>query len=318
MEDPETDVPILFSSDLCVGQSLTKAGPAVVENGNFCVYGSWQKDDATSPIEVFSAVNVNYEGGSYLYTPLRYWRSGGTYHFCAVYPQDATCEYGTGAQRLVVKYSMHSDDYDLMAAKASASASSHPDKVNLSFGHACAAVRFLFRNGIYDVEEIGAGVVIPEEEKTKYKLNSFELRNLQTTGVFIYDSEDIVIGDWYPAEARAESVFSWKASASSPAFLIPDSYEDYEKDHSEWHYVIPQTLKPYGSVEPSVRFSVLINDNPTPVYTTLSLVKNPNIVWQPGYVYTYQIRIQRSKVEVTMEVEPWDSYKVAVEDIVFN
>lgn len=311
--------PILFSSGLQEGGAvLSKAdGPSASSSflyagSKFSLYGSWRESASEPATDIFTQQTVECLDGtaeSWSYHPLRYWRNKGIYQFCAVYPYNATCEFGTGSDRLVIKYSMHADHYDLMAAKASVnlSGSSHPARVTLPFQHACAAVRFLFRNGV-------------EDNETVYYLNSFELQNLQTMGVFIYDSDEVQATNWHPADARGASVFGWEANGD--AFVVPDSYDDYsalDKPFKDWNYVIPQTLSAFGSAIPSVRFSVRVNNtSATPVYTTLSLLQDTTTTWEPGKLYTYYIRIQRSAISITMEVEPWDSYSVATEDINFG
>lgn len=332
-EEDALDAPILFGPAVQVetvavkgpesGDTPSASSSFLFAGSQFGVFGSWSRDGVQTPELIFKQQPVECkEDGSttnWAYTPLRYWRKSGIYKFCAVYPAEATCEYGSGPDRLVIKYSMHADHYDLMAAKATVNVADIDPlthRVSLPFNHACAAIRFLFRNGV-------------EDDNTTYHLNSFELQNLQTIGVFIYDSQNIVRDDWYPAATRAASVFEWEASASDPAFLIPDTYASYAQDHTKWLYVIPQTIpqkasntETLGDYEPAVHFSVKVNlsdtNDPEPVHTTLSLAETTgDYNWEPGYLYTYYIRIQRSTVRITTVVEPWDSYKVAVGDVIF-
>ena len=316
----ETGAPILFSGSLQEGGAvLTKAdGPSASSSflytgSKFSLYGSWRENASSPSTDLFTQQTVECLDGTaanWGYTPLRYWRNKGIYHFCAVFPYNATCEFGTGSDRLVIKYSMHADHYDLMAAKATVdlSATARPEKVNIPFQHACAAVRFLFRNGV-------------EDDNTVYYLNSFELQNLQTMGVFIYDTDNVQATNWHPADARGASVFGWEAEGDS-AFLVPDAYADYAalaKPFEDWNYAIPQTLSAFGTAVPSVRFSVRVNSKTaTPVYTTLSLLQDTPTTWEPGKLYTYYIRIQRSAVSISLEVQPWDVYSVYADDINFN
>lgn len=313
--------PILFSGGL-VGESvlLTKADKPSASSSflhigsKFSLYGSWQENTSTPATDIFDQQVVECLDGTEInwgYSPLRYWRKRGIYHFCAVFPYNATTEFGTGSDRLVIKYSMHSDHYDLMAAKKNIdlSATAHPTRVVLPFQHACAAVRFLFRSGV-------------EDANTTYHLHSFELQNLQTMGVFIFDSDNVQMSNWHPADARAAHVFQWE-SADNASLTIPATYAEFDamnKPFADWNYVIPQTLTAFGSAIPSVYFSLTVNDNPTPVYSTLSLLpEDPEVTtWEPGKLYTYYIRIQRSAVSITLEVEPWDTYSVVADDILFD
>lgn len=296
---------------------FTPVSALMDKNSTIGVFGSWIRNDGDTPEQIFKHQVVTCQQANsptnWTYAPLQYWRKSGSYKFCAVYPGTSECEYGSGPERLVIKYSMHAEPYDLMAAKATVAIDAghpHPERVPLEFHHACAAVRFLFRNGV------------EEESGTQYWLNSFELQNISSLGIFIYDSQrEISRSDWYPADARASSVFSWEATSPTERIAIPKTYYEYAVANNHWYYVIPQEIKTVGISEPAVHFSVTVNSNTvssTPVHTKISLVTNSQTTWEPGYLYTYCIRIQRSEVSITLEVEPWDVYSVVSNDIIFG
>lgn len=109
---------------------------------------------------------------------------------------------------------------------------------------------------------------------------------------------------------------------------ITTSYEDFGSDAAQngwdkWLFVIPQNLhNDVDGFHPAVQFSVNVNDDTTPVYTTLPLPENyddsSDVLWKPGYMYTYYVRIQPSTATITVDTKPWDSFYVAVDDINFD
>lgn len=344
--DEEKGAPILFGAEAQVESVVVKStgdtpstSDSFLSDGSaFGVFGRWINAYQTDSLDTFFKQEVAYSNSSWTYSPLQYWRKSGSYKFSAVYPFSTTCEDGSGPDRLVIKYSMHTGNNDLMAAKKVVSAFSgtgQPDPVTLQFHHACAAVRFLFKNGVDD------------DNTVTYHLDSFELQRLQTIGIFIFTSipgegEVISYDDWFRSSdhARAASVYKWSAESATDRVLIP---RDYSSDDSEnpgyaqkilekndpklplWYFVIPQDLtEDDGSgYVPSVQFSVSVNDG-VPVTSSLSLIKDildrpiETTKWLPGYLYTYYIRIQRSQITMTVDVEPWDSYKVVVDDLIFE
>ena len=281
------------------------------------VYGSWTSGGATT--DVFSHIPVictdNGDGTYYwAYTPLKYWRRGGYYDFSAVYPYNVNSQYGSSGNRLVITYSMHADNYDLMVASAERDLDSVDDTspVEFTFRHATAAVRFLF---------------CTDSDVNTYKLTSFQLQYLHAVGILVYNAGTIGLSAWNPAEFRSPSVCEWEAPSLAARMDITTSYDDFGDDYaakewSKWLFVLPQNLNDDDGNHPAVQFAVNVNDDTTPVYTTLPLPEtydddSEDILWKPGYMYTYYIRIQPSTAIITVDVAPWDSYYVAVDDIDF-
>ena len=92
------------------------------EGNQIGVFGSWTSTagvttDVFSHIPVICVDNGNGTYG-WEYSPLKYWRKGGIYDFSAVYPYSVNSQYGSSGNRLVITYSMHADNYDLMVAAA--------------------------------------------------------------------------------------------------------------------------------------------------------------------------------------------------------
>lgn len=338
-----TDTPILFQAQLAHSSSAVKADAAeaptnesylIHKDSKIGVYGTWisTSQEAT---DVFSKIPVQYVsdgigGYSWEYTPRQFWRQGGTYEFRAVYPYDASTQFGVGGRNMVVSYSMLSSNYDLLVAGSSRDLTSVDDRsaVQLPFKHGLAAIRVRFQKGSNDPER-------------HYLLNSFEFRYLKAVGVMVYTGGDPTVSSWNPSEYRTESVFPWTAPENKQ-IDIPETYagfqtlvgEDDEYGWEQWLYVIPQELKVDDGNTPAIRYSLqvkqysgseLIYSTEDPVYTTLPLpleYKDANdvthdVIWEPGKVYTYNVQIQTGWAFITVSVEPWEQYFVYVDDVVF-
>ena len=295
------------------------------------VYGSWTSP-AGATTDIFRGVELTCEESGdeldpfrWTYSPLRYWRSEGSYNFGSVYPTNARVEYGTSGGKLVATYSMLADDYDLMVAstKRAMTGSGSTAKVPLKFHHACAAVRFLFRKA--------------EGSEVDYFVDSFELQNLSAVGRLVANwvvtnnpnpgDEEYQI-NWTPAESKSSGIYLWQAADQSQWIEVPTDYATNPETPTEieqWHFVIPQLLLGDGVTHPTLRFSIHVGNDVTPVYTNLLLPEEENpesesptpISWEPGKLYTYKVQIQPSKAYIEVEVMPWDEYYLGVDDISF-
>lgn len=136
-----------------------------------------------------------------------YWGSGGVpikwipnspYRFRSVYPvDDATLQPSSSSEELVVDYSMHEDNYDLMVAAKSFLAKPADNLVPLTFHHATAAVCFRFQTKTSDTY-----------------LTNFELQHVYTLGTLKYKGADGVSpGEWNLYGLRAQQVYPWSGTA---------------------------------------------------------------------------------------------------------
>ena len=293
------------------------------------VYADWMPGVTGNAQNVFNHVIVSYQpsteetndnGLAWKYTT-KYWKRSGDYHFMAVYPyvDKNSAAYAENDHRLMVTYQMRSEK-DLMVARQTREGMGdyyNTDPVDLAFHHACAAVRFLFRKG----DEMGS---------YHYYLNSFQLDHVYSVGALSYDFEResalVESGDWMLFDYIDSRVYKWTASGSADVKEIGTRYADWrtnrKDDVAKWHFVIPQDYADYPVGEhPSVTFSVLVDTtnpdeaNNPPVYTTLELPAN--FSWVPGKVYNYYIQIQPANATIQVVTTDWDSYKVAVDDILF-
>ena len=216
---PVADDAIKFS----VGQSVTfsglqtKTGDETVElpddesylktQGNkIRIWGDYKIEGENNPwVSIFEGTRATYTAtGDWDYwgegNP-KYWDKNAEYRFRAVFPDTAEILDESGSGQLNISYSMREkevnsqtvrSDYDLMVASApsvdGATQLSSGDPVTLKFRHACAAVRFFFKDP--SVKESGGAPVY------NYYIKSFELQHLYTDGTLIYNgrSEERRVG----------------------------------------------------------------------------------------------------------------------------
>ncbi len=338
---------ILFSASLPEISAVSKASftdtpPTSQEylnaDGNVIgVFATWTPPaSGAEEVDVFNKLPVsctdNGEGASpryvWDYDNHKYWRQGGQYHFCAVFPYSVNTEYGSYGARIVTSYFMKSDNYDLLVASSYRDLRSSDDTspVHFAFSHACAAVRVLFSKG-------------SEDNLRHYYLRSCEFQYLKTVGTLIYEGDIIDINSWQTAEFRSASAIGWSAATEEERIDVPDNWDDFKSlDHpgwKNWYFVVPQELDVDDGFTPAIRFSVdveqyvddgegnlsLAYSSSSPVFTSLALPlrdsEDNKIVWEPGKVYTYYIMIQPGEEYVTVSVTDWDKYYVYVDDIVF-
>ena len=165
---PSTGDPIGFSVGSDVSALVTKADDKPTENNYLIADGNQIKVWAERSIDANTRENVFVsqpttveckkvgETFTWDYTEgnasnLRYWYNSGTYKFRAVFPITANVQSTTNSEELVVYYSMHDDNYDLMVASEEVDATNRASaQVPLVFHHACAALRFYFRSDSND------------------------------------------------------------------------------------------------------------------------------------------------------------------------
>lgn len=134
--EPEAARGIAFQSNV-----QTRAVKENFTSGDaFAVWGGYD-GDATN---VFNGETVTFDGANWSYTGTRYWVSGKTYDFYAVYPTEyGTCS--TGGTIIVSDFDT-SDNTDLMTAEALGMNGSNPQTVPFTFRHELARVSVVVQN----------------------------------------------------------------------------------------------------------------------------------------------------------------------------
>lgn len=269
-----------FDRPTTAGDELIKHGSSVLLYGDLTPAGS----STTSP--VFTAgttlnCSKTDETATWSYTNgTKYWVRGGAYSFRAVYPADASVSSGSGSQ-VAVSYNMAAMNYDLMVGSACVTtAPPTGNSVDLQFIHACAAVRFLFKDE--------NGTTAPG-----FSLKSFSLQHLATSGKFTCGTTSA----WGDLNSPlTETVYSWTGSWSVPAtYAVFDGLYD-----TGWYFVIPQTLDDSSAISLTYQAG-----EDTQVFQA-QLPLNPISEWEAGMVYTYKIRLQAGAIGFTVSSTDWD------------
>ena len=226
------------------------------------------------------------------YSPLRYWVQSGAHDFRAVFPAPAEGKYNydKDSDKLDVEFTMGLDDELLVASAQQAEASRTSDNVPLNFQHACAAVRFMFKdaNG---------------ETAPNYSISCFELQNLFKTGTLSYNEASgtaIALNKWSYTGTADVSAYLWTAGASDPAKTV--STADFTALYG-WFFVVPQEID-----AAKIYFKYKIGTESLEYPVTLSLDLTDSVVdkWEPGSVYTYKITIQAKAISFDVEIsEDW-------------
>lgn len=334
MPCPEFEQVIGFRTEV----AETKAGATFLDRtyfttpeNTFYVYSTYSVPSPVNPELTVSADILSREvvtatsganGIEWSYPDLQYWHKTGEYDFRALVLPAAKLGQivsSSNALNLALRYSMLTDDYDLLAAYKHRSMElwgnslDDMEYVNLGFHHATSAITFAFSAG---------------EHSKIYTLKSLVLKNIVVDGVFLYaDKNDsnktndqlnwnqIMTNSWYLGNneenyVRADEVYNWNGSV-----VIPNEYKDFTA--FDYHCVIPQAIATSTDKKPAVTFVVNVKDNQADegrdVTTTLPLPETQP--WVAGTKITYRIKVQPNTADITVYTVPWDESKAVVEDI---
>ncbi len=240
----------------------------------------------TSEETLFNGSTVlTYDAAStqWTYTPLRYWTRGGVYDFRAISPANRASTGGSAAQ----VQADFGDDYDLMVAASHVAtplaSTASVDPVVLTFVHADAAVRFVFKK---DANELRT-----------CRITHFQVDNLSASGTMTYawnGTEDTI--SWTPG-AKENGVFAWTAATDDDALELADTYASFDG----WHLAVPQT---FGGA--TVRFVYKVG---TDVMNAVLPIPD-GTKWEPGMTYEYRIDIDKLAIGLTFAVNPWAATEV--------
>ena len=191
----EVDMPITSHSEIGFSTNVKSArsvnGNDLVDEsefkkvGKFHVFSNYEYKDAgvSKSIPEFQNQLVTYapSTSSWTYSPKKFWRGTGAYHFRSYFPENADVVRSSSGRNLAINYSIYAHDFDLMVAYRhrdvdQENASSKPTtKVNLCFQHALAGIRFKI-------------VALPED-KNIYSLRQLYARNLYRLVLLIHKIE---------------------------------------------------------------------------------------------------------------------------------
>lgn len=288
------------------------------------------KDDSADPSQNFQSVTVTNNGSEWIYSPLSYWywvNESNYYDFIAVNPYDTPSERMMeggedipGYMAVKSKYSIASDDYDLLmaATRRSGHIQNRTAPVDLVFNHMLCAVKI---------------VVINESTTTNLTLTSIGFDNIIQSAYakMTIDAEGVPEYYWIDSQRTnaAVSVFSGSETlttsepnnsyATSFELLIPGDLTDTidgtlapEEGDQEYasklaaydnkipHLNIGFTFSGAGGYTPP---PIMLKDIQRTKYGT----DDPISVWEPGIRYTYYISIRLDgDIIVRVVTTEWD------------
>lgn len=228
-----------------------------------------------------SSASWNYAGDPY------YWNMTAAYQFRSAFTNGHDEDLGgASAASVTVNYS---GGYDLMVA-ATSLANNDPKSATLTFGHACAAVRFF--------------CVDPTRGSTattaNFNITRFKLNNVSKTGTLAFGNGMV----WTPASPTAEA---YTLPAASLPWPVPSDNDDTAAALTPWFFFVPQNLE---SNNASIEFSFA----PTgPEYAGIDqsvdvkyFLKDASTTWEAGKLYTYFIVLDPAAIEfINFSIQPW-------------
>lgn len=202
------------------------------DDGGFYVFGGYE----TLP-SVFNNTHITWNGSSWEYSPLSYWKEGESYKFAAYAPAlnvTPTFDYESGTLTFKDVKSDMDNQKDFIAAQlldAITAQASGNAPVQFTFRHAMAMIKISLKNGFRD----GVKVQIA---------NGFTVSGINTQGDFVTTTGSA--GTWSNVDTKADFTDGGT------------TLEAYEATYEPEFIVIPQTLANAGDV--TVKFSVILTD----------------------------------------------------------
>ena len=276
-----------------VDKSTRGADTELKNLGSFELYG-WRND---APIFDKQDVNVD-ENGVCSYSPLQYWEAGYTYNFEAIAPKAGNKGVSFNAAKAGGTITFVNDaNTDLLYAKAAekpmpSNIETDPGKVNLTFMHQLARVKFTFKN------------TFPKNAAAMITVNDVKITNAYKKGTLAnpaaanvkWNAEDNTLNVVFASEDVKNLAAGGNAAAT------------------EHHYLIPTGT----SNEYTVTFKVVLNQNGA--LSTYTHSVNFTTTQEQGKSYNYVAELNHTNVdpenqlypiEFKANVDPWE----AVDDV---
>ena len=274
-----------------------------ITGGSIGLYGYYSPEEGGSSVtNVFGtteAVRLSYGQGGWTYSPVAYWHRSQHYRFRAFHPYDAHIVSGSDADNLIISYKPGVDDYDLLVAfEERYPAVEGTGPVELKFRHALSALRFriAFDPSVGVQDQLHSDVI-----------KKFWLTGLYEAGTMYYTDTDHANGEgkiiWDKAGYEANEPFYLWESEDGKRFGITDADKSVNIctifDAEGFVFAIPQTCSDPADGFTRINF---VTGNAPDVVQSFEL---PQLKWEPGKKYTYDILITLSDVNITVSVTDW-------------
>lgn len=278
---------ISFSS--FIDKSTRATDTDLANLGSFELYG-WRGD-----AQIFNKQQVSVAGdGTSTYSPLQYWEANYAYDFEAIAPKAGEKGVSFNAAKAGGTITFVNDaNTDLLYAKAAtkqmpSTIATDPGKVELTFKHQLARVKFTFKN------------TFPENAAAKITINDVKITNAYKNGTLANPAAANV--KWNVTDNTLNVAF---ASAD-----VKDLAAGGNSAATEHHYLIPTG----NANEYTVTFSVVLDQSGAK--TTYNHTVKFNTTQEQGKSYNYVAELNHTNVdpvnqlypiEFKATVDPWES-----------
>ena len=266
---------------------------------SFSVWG-WYADDAagTNSIREFDGTKVYDNEGGWIYDDLKFWKSGKTYDFYALYPDTATlttpdqsgikaaesAAYDAAGNLTITNFDSTSG-HDLMtASNTGLSGTNPPQSVAFTFSHELSRLSFKLESNAVTV--VSAALYGVDYRGTLTKSASSASWSPSEGGTATQDST--------PFEVENPAATEGTATLFDDILMIPHS------DLTE--AVLSISYRKNSSSDPDEIEKLSLNLSDTDVKA-----------WEKGQSYRYTLQLNMGSISVNVSVRPWVQENTSVE-----
>lgn len=296
--------PIVFDNNLPVNTTRTSLITDFPDGSVISVYGF--QTTGTTVDQNFDNQAVTKTGGKWSYSPLKYWNTGSTYEFYAIYPKDKISHSFDNATKMFsisnfVVANKVEEQSDVMIAEKN---TTNPlNTVEFNFNHILSNVNFYFKT-----------------------ISGFDFNGIASIEVVDFDIEGICNKGSYQQTGNVEG--TWTASTSSTdIYDFPKvtsgsvSNNTSSVELATDLLLLPQSL---ASADKKVTMTYRINysDGTAARYTKSVALKEATAsgatpedmsVWKPNYIYNYYLAVNpallpngsSAVIDFTAEIDEW-------------
>lgn len=264
------------------------------------LYGAYETGD-----NIFEAQpeNLYYQGGNWVYAPLKPWNRIMDHEFRAFHPYDPTGtdrEHGlsktygiqamSDAGKLVLNYFTQTNKFDLMVARATRNPSADAEgvsKVTLNFKHTLAALQFEVKYATHENDYLTSAHID----------GIFDSGTLYYGMQFVGDTEESI--NWILPVATSDDLYEWTGSVLFNDTTVASPFEG-----DKVIFVIPQTI---AANQASFEFTT------QEAGSAVQHAYLPAITWEPGKKYVYTMTVRGAELDVKVTIKPWDEKKSNVD-----
>lgn len=299
--------PIVFDNNLPVNTTRTSLIADFPDGSVISVYGF--QTTGTTVDQNFDDQAVTKTGDKWSYSPLKYWNTGSTYEFYAIYPKDKITHSFDKATRMFsisdfVIANKVKEQSDVMIAEKN---TTDPlNTVEFNFNHILSNVNFYFKTiSSFDFNEIASIEVV-----------DFDIEGICNKGS--YQQTGNVEGTW-TASTSSTDIYDFP-KVTSGSVSNNTSYVELAEDL----LLLPQSLDS-DDKKITMTYRINYNDGTAARYTKSVALKEAKFtksasgasedmsVWKPNYIYNYYLAVNpallpngsSAVIDFTAEIDEW-------------